>query len=129
MIPAKRNNCFVLIQRYTTTDGQWGETKQWGKFSEAWVSINPDRGREIFRSDERESIVTHTIRGDYFELEGVEEKMRVVYSEPGVYEPAIPADAKVFDILAVMVDEDGHEDIMIKAEQLGRRFGELTPEG
>jgi head-tail adaptor len=128
MIPARRNNCFVLIQRYTTTDGQWGETKQWIMFTQAWVSINPDRGREIFRSDERESIVTHTIRGDYFELVDVEEKMRIIDSEPGVYEP-IPPTAKVFDILAVMVDEDGHEDIMIKAEQLGRRFGELTPEG
>lgn len=128
MISAKRNSCFVQFQSYTTTEGQWGETKAWVKFSEAWVSINPDRGREIFKSDERESVVSHTIRGDYLELEGVEEKMRMIYSEAGVYDP-MPADAKVFDIHAVMVDEDGHEDIMLKVEQLGRRFGELTPEG
>ncbi len=122
MVPARKTPNPVLILQYATNPGAWNDTKAWSPLREAWVSITPDRGREIQAADETIAVVTHTIRGDFLALEGVSEKMRVIYSPKGVYDP-IPNDAQVYEILAVMPDEVNRQDIMLKAQLNGRRYG------
>lgn len=125
MYPAKHNTNLVLIQnKVTVTDPQWGDKVTWAQFAQAWVSITPNRGREIFRGDELEAVVTHTIRGDYLALSGVTEVMRIIMADSHVYSP-IPASALVFDILAVMPEHDHHADCMIQANLRAARFGDL----
>lgn len=124
MVPARNTPLFAVIQRYTNQQSDWNDTKVWSTFVEAWVSIRPDRGREIQAADETVAVVTHTVRGDFYDLEGVSEKMRVIYSPIGVYDP-IPNDAQVYEVLAVMPDEDSRKDIMLKVQLNGRRYGDL----
>ena len=124
MPPARKTPLFVIVQHYATTPSDWNDKKIWVPFTEAWVSITPDRGREIQAADETVAVATHTIRGDFLTLEGISEKMRVIYSPAGVYDP-IPNDAQVYDVLAVMPDEDARQDIMLKVQLNGRRYGVL----
>lgn len=124
MVPARKTPLPVVIQTFANNAGAWNDVKAWSQFAAVWVSISPDRGREIEAADETVATVTHTIRGDFYDLEGVSEKMRVIYSPKGVYDP-IPNDAEVYDILAVMPDEDTRQDIMLKAQLNSRRYGEL----
>lgn len=128
MISAKYRSCMVLIERegVVSSDPQWGDKKGWIEFRKAWVSIQPNRGREVFRDDEKESVITHTIRGDFLDLDGVLETDRIVYNDTHEYSAhGIPADSRVFDILAVMPNFDGRDDIMIRANEEGRRYGDL----
>lgn len=127
MIPSRHPN-LVLVQRPDRTAGHWNDVTTWVEDRQVWVSINPDRGREIFRADELRSVVTHTIRGDFYELEGIEESWRIVYNDTHEYGPSeIRDDSLVFEILAVMPNYDGRDDIMIQATLLGRRYGVLDP--
>lgn len=128
MIPAKHNSNLVLIQnKVKVSDPQWGDTVTWPEFRQVWVSISPNRGREVFKGDELSAVVSHTIRGDFLELEGVTETMRLIYHESHVYDP-MPASALVFDLLAVLPDYDHSEDIMIQASLKALRFGDLPPD-
>lgn len=125
MIPSKRNTCLVSIQEMqTTADPQWGDQVSWVEERKAWVSIDPNRGREVFNSGETEAVVTHTIRGDFLALKGVEEAMRIVYHETHVYDP-VPDSAEVYNILAVMPDKDNRADCMIQATLDNLRYGDL----
>lgn len=125
--PARRQTCFVIIQSYANAEqpDSWNDRQQWSVFRQAWVAIDPDRGREINAGEETIAVVTHVIRGDFLALKGVTEKMRVIYSERGNYNP-VPNDAQVYEVLAVMPDEVSREDIMLKVQLNGRRYGELT---
>lgn len=133
MITARQRNCLVLIQYKVETSGQWNNTVSWLQHVQAWVSIEPQRGREVFTAGERESVVTHKIRGDYQELKSVTEEMRIVFDPVNmsyVYAGSplswtINANARVFDILAVMPDFEKRGDIMISASEEGRRYGAL----
>lgn len=128
MIPS-RNPCLVLIQRKSTSPGQYEDVVTWSSDRQVWVSIQPVRGREIYKADERESEVSHKIRGDFLELEGIDSEDRVVYNDTHDYdEHGIRADSLVFDILAVMPNYDGRDDIMIQANLKGLRFGQLAPD-
>jgi head-tail adaptor len=121
---ANRRSCLVIFQRETTdTSGEYDVTA-WETVSDAWVAIDPNRGREIFSQNELEAVVSHTIRGDYLDLEAITEKMRMIYHESHVYEP-IPAKAEVYDLLAVMADKVDRSDIMIQASIRGRRYEDL----
>ena len=125
MIPSRHPN-LVLIQKRQASTGGWNDIVTWVEDRQAWVSINPDRGREIFRGDELQSVVTHTIRGDFYELEGIEASWRIIYNDTHEYGPSeIRADSLVFDILAVMLNFDGRDDIMIQANALPLRYGDL----
>lgn len=131
-MPATRhNNTLVLIQQSSNTEGQYNDTLTWTKFKEEWVSITPQRGREVFKSQEKEAVVTHKIRGDFLSLEGIDETMRIVVADNMDYgtgggvgaADTTPADARVFNILAVMPDDDGHDDIMISCVKDTRPYG------
>lgn len=136
MIPSKNNTCLVSIQvvGVVSTDPQWGDQLGWTENRKAWVSINPDRGREVFSGGELESVITHTIRGDFLTLNGVTEKMRIIYNDTHQYvldeedDDAIRADSLVFNILAVMPDHDHRRDIMIQAHLDNLRYGDLPPD-
>jgi len=125
MVPAKNNNNLVLVQNKVRTPGQWNDTETWTELKQVWVSISPNRGREVFAADERESIVTHTIRGEFLEMEGITAEMRIVYNDTHAYSP-IRSDSIVYQILAVMPDMDHRADIMIQAEEEGRRYSALA---
>lgn len=128
MISGRKRPCLVLIQNYTKTDGQWGEAKAWAEFCRAWVSIDPERGREQFTSNEREAISTHIVRGDYLEMKDVTPRMRIVFSPEMSYgngSTTVPSTCKVYDILAVMPDENARGDVMLRVQEEERRYGEL----
>lgn len=126
MFPVKDATCLVLIQHKTTTAGDWNPVVSWGEFRRAWVSIRPDRGREVFKGAELETTVTHTIRGDFLALQDVDETMRVIYNDTHDYAShGIRADSMVFDILAVMPDHEKRGDCMVQASLKPLRLGEL----
>lgn len=129
MMTGRRRPCLVLIQTFFETDGQYGKAVTWYDFATAWVNIEPVRGVERFVADERESAVTHVIRGDYHDLKNVTAKMRLIYSaamEYGNSPTEIPDSASVYEILAVMIDHNERGDVMLKVEREGRTYGEIT---
>lgn len=133
MITARLRNNLVLIQKKVITTGSWNSIVAWVQHAQAWVSIEPQRGREGFSQGERESTVTHKIRGDYNELIGVDETMRIVWAQnmSYVYGGSPPAwtisdDARVFDILAVMPDFEKRGDVMISALEKGMRYAAVA---
>ncbi len=126
MLPG-RNPCLVLIQRKVLADGQWGETASWEANRQAWVSIQPVRGREVYKSDERESEVSHKVRGDFLELEGITSEDRIVFNDTHDYDAhGIRADSLVFDILAILPNYDGRDDILINANLNPKVYGDLV---
>jgi head-tail adaptor len=126
---SRRRPSLVLVQTFTEVDGQYGKTQVWIERCTAFVNIEPFRGRENFTAAERESIVTHTIRGDYYDLIGVEATDRIIFSpgmDYGLSPTVIPDDAQVFQVLAVMPDYIGLNDVVLKVEQEGRTYGEIV---
>lgn len=118
--PARRRTNLVLIQAKpgaTDPDG-WNDTPGWTTHTLAWVSIDPIRGREI--AAEMQGVQTHNIRGDWLDLKAVTNEMRILFDETGVYDP-MPAGVRQFDIVAVMRDEDYHEDVLLKVEE--KKYG------
>lgn len=127
MYNSTRNNNLVLIQHKVTAESVRGrnEVITWETLTDAWVSINPNRGREIMKGDEKQSIVTHTIRGDFLALEVVKADMRIIYNDTHSYDPISPG-SRVFNVLSVMADLDMHKDIMIQVDEYSRPYGELS---
>lgn len=126
MIPS-RTPCLVLIQRKTLTPGQWNDVTVWAEFRQVWVSVDPQRGRETYEADEIEAVVTHKIRGDFLELEGISAEDRIIYNDTHDYDAhGIRADSLVFDILAVLPNYDVKADILINANLKQLRFGDLA---
>lgn len=125
MIPSRHPN-LVLVQNKVEVPGAFNPVVAWAEERQVWMSIQPNRGREVFQSDELESVVTHTLRGDFLELEGITSEMRVIYNDTHDYDAhGIRADSLVFDILAVMPNYDGRDDIMMQATLRTLRFGDL----
>lgn len=132
MLTGRRRNNLVLVQSRSLASGQWNDAETWSEYGQFWVSIDPQRGREQFSAGELESVVTHTIRGDYMELKDMTPDMRVIFQEDMVYSDgastpvySISASARVFNILAVMPDHEQHADVMLKVEEEQRRYGKL----
>lgn len=132
MITARLRNNLVLIQKKMETAGTWNPVVTWIQHAQVWVSIDPQRGREVFQSSETQSVITHAIRGDFMELSGVDESMRIIHASDMSYvyggSPAawtIRSDARVFNILAVMPDFEKRGDVMISAAEDGRRYGAI----
>ena len=125
MHSTRRNSNLVSIQHKQATATKYGKESAWVEFCRVWVSINPDRGREIYKGDEKRSVVTHTVRGDYLELEGVTEEMRVVVNDLHSYDPP-EQNSKVFEIVAVMTDFDEKKDVMLQVEMSNLDFGQHT---
>lgn len=128
LLTGRRRGCLVLVESFTTTDGQYGLSKAWASNRQVWVSIDPKRGDERYTANEKESVVTHVIRGDYYDLLGVTPEMRVIFNASMDYSgsPEIPADSKVYQILAVIPDENERGDTMLHVEEEGRTYGELS---
>lgn len=124
MMSGRRRETLVLVQQKSESDGQWGPAVTWVEVSQIWVSIEPMRGREIFSANERESVVTHRIRGDYMEIKALTPDMRVIM-DPSMSYSTIPADSRVFNILAVMPDFDGKGDGVMSVAEEGRRYGAI----
>jgi head-tail adaptor len=132
MITARLRNNLVLIQKKAEVSGAWNPVVSWIEHAKVWVSIDPQRGREVFASNETESVVSHAIRGDFMELSGVDETMRIIHASDMSYvyagsppEWTIRSDARVFNILAVMPDFERRGDIMISAAEDSRRYGNI----
>lgn len=132
MITARKRNNLVLIQHKVLVPGPLNDRVEWRQHAQVWVSIDPQRGREVFDANELSTVVTHAIRGDFMELSGVDETMRVIHASDMNYayggSPAgwaIRPDARVFDILAVMPSFEDRGDVMISAAEKGMRYGDL----
>lgn len=124
MVPAMRRSNLISVQKLVkvpSIDGM-NDTQQWVEVCQAWVSIAPNRSAETFDADERVSVVTHTIRGDYTELSGATADMAIALHSSGSYAP-IQVGTRWFDILGVMHDEDMHADTMIKVAEKPRGYG------
>lgn len=124
MTPTKHNNNLVLVQRKVEVAGEYNSIKVWAEFMQIWASISPNRGREIFAGDEKQSVITHTIRADFLDAENVTEEMRFVYNDTHTYDPVVGG-SKVFDILAVMPDIDHKTDVMIQVGLNPLRYEDL----
>ena len=125
--PALRRTNYVLIQKKGPGEDQsgWDDTEDWIEHTRAWVSINPIRGREVSRDQMTLGTVTHDIRGDWMDLKDCTDAMRVVLAEDGIYgvlPDPLPSGVRSFDIVAVMRDEDNHDDVLLKAEE--KRYGD-----
>lgn len=124
MVPAMRRSNLVSFQKMTeqaSTEG-FNAVEVLVEQFQAWVSISPNRGDEQFTADERVSVVTHTVRGDFGELSEVTPDMVMIFHPTGSYSP-IPTGSRMFDIVAVMHDEDMHADTMIKVQEKPRGYG------
>lgn len=129
MVPSRNPNLVLVQRKQTVVDPQWGDKVVWVEDRQVWVSIEPNRGREVFDGGELQATVTHTLRGDFLELEGIDEACRVVYNDTHEYDAhGIRADSLVFDLLAVMPNYDGRADVMIQANLKTLRFGDLPPD-
>lgn len=125
MLTGRRRPCLVLIEQPVEgADGQYGPQVTWTAVKQVWVSMDPVRGNERFKSNEIESAVSHDIRGDYYDLVDVTSRMRVVY-DPTMSYGTVPTGAAVYEILAVLVDHNSRGDIALKVEQEGRNYGEI----
>jgi len=119
----------ILVLKKAIVPGDFNDVVAWVEDRQVWSSISPNRGREVFAGPELSSIVTHTIRGDFLEFEGIDETMRLIYNDTHAYaDDAIRADSLVFNVLAVMPNYDGRDDCMIQASLDPRRFGDLPPD-
>lgn len=68
----------ITIQQYSTTsDGQGGFTRSWTTFATRWASIEPIKGLDQFRDDQKRSRQMYKIMLRY--LSGLNEKMRISY--------------------------------------------------
>lgn len=124
MFPTRRNSNLVVVEEKVEVEGDYGPSTTWEEFKKVWVSIVPNRTKEIHRGDERIATVTHTVRGDYLELQGITDEMRLVFNEEHDYDP-INADSEVFDVIAPMPDYDSKSDIMIQVDLNNLRYGPL----
>ena len=125
--PALRRSNLVLIQKKGGGEDRsgWTKAEDWTEHARAWVSINPLRGREVTRDNVTLGTVTHDIRGDWLDLQGCDNTMRVVLAEDGDYaaiSDPLPFGFRSFDIVAVMRDEDNHDDVLLKVEE--KRYGD-----
>lgn len=126
--PVHNRTNLVLFQAKVTgpdPDG-FNDVVSWQEHCKAWVSLNPNRGREVTRDETQQSIVSHTVRGDWMELRSVTPEMRMLFIDSGDYASADltvdePTGYRMFDVVAVLNDEDHHADTMIKVEE--KRFG------
>lgn len=124
MKEARARPCKALFERLVETDGQWGNTKSWITHCVAWVSIEPERGTEQSVQNEKESVTTHIVRGDYMDLKDVVATMRMVFS-PRMDYSVIPSDAGVYQILTVMPSLNDRRDVVIRVAKEGRPYGSL----
>ena len=68
----------ITIQHYTTTnDGQGGVTRSWTTFATRWAGVEPMKGLEQFRQDQKHPRQLFKIQIRY--LTGLTEKMRISY--------------------------------------------------
>ena len=100
--PTNRRNLVEIMAATVTRHASSNEEiKTWAKQGEAWVSIDPRRGRERFDVGSKLSETTHVVRGHYYDFVGVTTKMRIHHG------------SRVFEIVAIRLDEDYHVDAMI----------------
>lgn len=133
MLTGRRRNTLVVIQSSTPTSGQWGNADVWAEFVQAWVTLEPVRGRERYVADEVETIISHKISGDYMELGNVTDKMQVVYHDSMKYSDLQYSDfdnakslaSRVFLIKAVMRDYETKGDIVLMCEEEGRNYADV----
>lgn len=122
---AARYTKLIQLQQLTIdTTGEY-DVETWANVSDAWVSISPDRGREVPTQGELVATVVYSIRGDYRDLQGISEKMRALLNVTQVYTEPYPADTKVYEIIAVMPDEEFEDDIMLKAVLRNRTLSNI----
>lgn len=127
--PLRRTKLVMFQRKVIDKTGEF-DVETWVNVVDAWVSISPDRGREIATQGETVATAVYSIRGDYRGLESVSEEMRAIYNITHNYpEPydddAPPANTKVYEVLAVMPDEEFEDDIMLKAVLRNRLLSEL----
>lgn len=69
----------VTIQQYvTTTDGQGGFNRSWSTFATRWAGVEPMKGLEQFRQDQKHPRQLFKIQLRF--LDGLTEKMRILYN-------------------------------------------------
>lgn len=112
--PLRRSKLVQFQRKVIDKTGEY-DVETWENVSDAWVSISPDRGREVATQGELVATVVYSIRGDYRDLEGVSEDMRAIYNTAQVYTGTLPSATKAYEIIAVMPDEEFEDDIMLKA--------------
>ena len=128
--PAKRRTKLVQFQQMTVDKSGEYDVDVWANVSDAWVSLSPDRGREVMTQGELVATVMYSVRGDYRDLEGVTEAMRMIYNISQTYPAAgdvdpMPADTKAFEIQAIMPDEEFEDDIMLKVTLRNRKLSDI----
>ncbi|MCW5697371.1 MAG: head-tail adaptor protein [Bauldia sp.] len=87
----------------------------WVPYRTVWVKIEPTRGYERQALNVTQNTVSHLIYGDFYDLDGVTEAMRLVYDEQGTYDDE---GRKVyFDIEAIRKDFTNRAETVIEARQ------------
>jgi SPP1 family predicted phage head-tail adaptor len=68
----------IVIEQYnTTSDGQGGVTRAWATFATRWGGIEPIKGVEQFRQDQKRPRQLFKVNLRY--LEGLTQNMRIVH--------------------------------------------------
>ena len=122
--PMRRTKLVAFRKRTQTRGGEFDDYV-WANVSEAWVSISPDRGREALSAGETLASVVYSVRGDYLDLEKVTEDMPMIFNPEHSYEGAMPGNTVVYEIKAVMPDEEFNEDILLKVIRSNRPLANI----
>lgn len=96
----------VRIERASVTrDAETNEEIQaWEKFRDVWLSFDPRTGGEYFEGGSRYGQTVVNMTGDYLDLRGVTNGMRIYAPDPSAPDDA--AMATIWDIKTVLPDND-----------------------
>jgi len=88
----------------------------WATDRDAWVQLEPKRGRERREAGVVDGTVSHTVRGDYYDLDGVTTAMRMVVDPEGTFDDETRK--AYFDIEAIQTDHTNHGETMLQVREV-----------
>lgn len=110
--------CIVQFQvKQPVRDTDYNElSHDWVKFSEAWVSLMPVRGREKYIGNSKESDVSHLLKIDPLEGRDITPSMRIILDKTGRF--IDKADFLYFQIMSILPDFTEREEMTIQVSQV-----------
>lgn len=92
-LPQMRS-CLMRVESYAEgspgRDAHNRPIKEWSTVKDIWVQLDPatSRGTNTIAADVTRIDALRTIRGDYWDLDGVTAGMRLIYDPEGTFETA-----------------------------------------
>lgn len=110
-------NCYVRIEAKTgTRDAATNEPLgAWAQNRLLWAHLRPKRARERESAGQVLEVALYLLSADFYDLDGVTNEMRVVYSPTGNY--AASTDWVYFEIDAVLTDHVNRSETTLELRQ------------